>query len=83
MRKEMVRTGNGLRDTALTFIPHRVATFAPKIVKTVTRDGIRFYKDDKGKLHMADVYDRVFGKRNPGAINLKARDGYSRYQTLR
>ena len=43
----------------------------PKIVKEVTRDGVRHYQDDSGGLHVADIVDRVFGKPNPGMMDLK------------
>ena len=41
---------------------------APRIKKEFVQDGVRFYKDALGRIHVADTVDRIFRKPDPGAI---------------
>lgn len=74
MRKELIPYEHGGKKE-LRFKAAVKSTVAPVIASTYTENGIRYYKDTAGKTHAADVYDQVFGIRDPSAIRpaLKAR----------
>lgn len=46
-------------------VPYLVA---PVIDKEVTLGGVRHYKDKAGKVHNAETFDRVWGKRDSKRI---------------
>jgi len=78
MRKEMVDYPIG-RGKETVFHPSVKAYIKPSIVATFTQAGIRMYKDDAGREHVADTFDRVWGKTNPAAILPNAKRAYQRY----
>ena len=76
MYKEKIQT---MGRTVVTEFKAQVRThIAPKIVMSFNRDGILYYKDDQGKEHIADTYDRIFGKRDSSAILPKGKAAYQR-----
>jgi hypothetical protein len=77
MRKELVNYPIG-RGKETVYHPNVKANVQPKVIKTFTRDGVRFYTDDAGKDHVADTYDKVWGKRETSAILPQAKRAYQR-----
>lgn len=66
MRKEMLTSG--ANHVAIVFHPDKRIYVAPTIDHEYTKDGTRFYKDTVGKDHVADIYDRVYGRRDAKKI---------------
>jgi hypothetical protein len=75
MHKDIIYTGS---SKVTAYRADRQIHVAPKIVKEITEDGVRFYKDDRGRLHVAETYDRIFGSRNSAAIVVKPKFQYQR-----
>jgi hypothetical protein len=60
MRREYMEHGG--RGKILLFHADVKTWIAPRVVKTVKRDGVKHYQDDIGGVHNAEAYDRMFGK---------------------
>ena len=66
MRKEVLKEGgNHVATNFHAQVPFRGI---PKIISVYTSGGVRYYKDAAGKVHVADIFDRVWGKRSSAAI---------------
>lgn len=76
MLEEKVPTGGN--NTTTIFRAQKPFHVAPKIVGTFYRGGVRYYKDSDGAVHHADTYDKMFGKRDPGAILPKGKSKFQR-----
>ena len=66
MRKEVMKEGGN--HIATNFHPQVPFWAIPKITSTYTSGGIRYYRDDAGRSHVADTFDQVWGKRSSTAI---------------
>lgn len=66
MRKEAVREQG--HTTAIYFHAQRPYLVAPVIEHEFTEGGVRMYKDKAGHHHVADMFDKAWGKRDPAAI---------------
>lgn len=61
MRKEKEYFNSAKSRSATVWRPDIPTHVKPVIQSEVIQEGVRMYKDAKGKLHVADIFDKIFG----------------------